>query len=105
MNALIDRRWDLEFMEYTEGYGMLWAMLAADFRAAGMFANAALCDRKAEYYMPTDSGERCLIIYTSGMVVEAFPPITIYENGERRVLDVVARTELSDELVVVEVAE
>jgi len=55
--------------------------------------------------MPTDSGERCLIIYTSGMVVEAFPPITIYENGERRVLDVVARTELSDELVVVEVAE
>ena len=53
--------------------------------------------------MPTDSGERCLIIYDSGMIVEAYPPIVIYENGERRVLDVVARTEMSDELVIVEV--
>ena len=54
--------------------------------------------------MPTDSGERCLIMYANGMVVEAYPPVTIYENGQVLVLDVVSRTELSDELVVVELA-
>ena len=32
--------------------------------------------------MPTDSGERCVIIYESGVVVQAVPPITIYSHGE-----------------------
>jgi len=92
MNALVDRRWDLEFMEYTEDYGMLWAMLAADFRAAGMFANAALCDRKAEYYMPTESGIRTRIlcdpvIHENGQIIPITEPTRIYHNGTVEVVE------------------
>lgn len=55
---------------------------------------------------PTDSGERCVIIYDSGVIVHAVPPFKIYENGVLvEVLPPITRTELSDELVIVEVAE
>jgi hypothetical protein len=46
-----------------------------------------------------------VLVYDSGMVIEAYPPITIYENGQVRVLDVVSRTELDDSLVILEVAQ
>ena len=56
--------------------------------------------------MPTDSGTvGSILFYDTGMIVHALPPVTIYENGHVLVLDVISRTEMSDELVVLEVAE
>lgn len=114
MNALVDRRYELEFMEVVDitEYALQWAMLAADFRAAGMFTNAALCDNKADYYLPqeeqmpiTEETYQTVLVYDSGMVVHALPPITIYSHGEVITLDVLNRTELSDELVVLDAEE
>jgi hypothetical protein len=115
MNALVDRRYELEFTtDIPEDYGLQWAMLAADFRAVGMFHNAALCDRHAEYYeepMPIEMETRQVMlvdpfkIYSHGQVITNLPPIVIYENGQRCLLEVVSRTELDDSLVILEVTK
>jgi hypothetical protein len=44
-------------------------------------------------------------IYSHGQVITNIPPIVIYENGERCLLEVVSRTELDDSLVILEVTE
>jgi hypothetical protein len=46
-------------------------------------------------------------IYSHGQVqvITNIPPIVIYENGQRCLLEVISRTELDDSLVIVEVLE
>ena len=53
MDKLLDRRWELELIAEipdAQVYAAGWRKLAADFRAAGMYTNAAMCDAKAEHY-------------------------------------------------------
>jgi hypothetical protein len=44
-------------------------------------------------------------IYSHGQVITNIPPIVIYENGQRCLLEVVSRKEQNDSLVILEVAE
>jgi len=50
---LIDKRYKLELIAEIpdmEVYIAGWEKLAADFRAAGMFTNSAICEQKKEWY-------------------------------------------------------